>query len=78
MRHPSETGQFKCTRDQFVAKYGDAMSLEIQDIESTTDGIQDSSPDLYKSVRSAVVTSEWVSPISVYLEVWELKEGNLL
>jgi hypothetical protein len=54
------------------------MSLEIQDIESTTDGIQDSSPDLYKSVRSAVVTSEWVSPISVYLEVWELKEGNLL
>lgn len=70
-----KTEQFTCTRDMLVTKYGDAMSQEAYDIEETADGIQNSSPALYKAVKSEVIASDWVGQISVYLEVWELRDG---
>ncbi|KAE8168366.1 hypothetical protein BDV40DRAFT_251885 [Aspergillus tamarii] len=70
-----KTEQFTCTRDMLVTKYGDAMSQEAYDVEKTADGIQDSSPALYKAVKSEVIASDWVGQISVYLEVWELRDG---
>lgn len=41
-----KTEQFGCTRGQLVAPYGDEMSQKIHYMESTADGIQDSSPEL--------------------------------
>ncbi|KAE8423789.1 hypothetical protein BDV36DRAFT_303180 [Aspergillus pseudocaelatus] len=70
-----KTEQFTCTRDMLVTKYGDAMSQETFDIENTVDGIKNSSPALYKAVKSEVIASDWVGQISVYLEVWELRDG---
>lgn len=71
-----KTEQFKRTRDQLVAKYGDGMSREIYetyDIECTS---QDSSADLYEALGSEITASDWVGPISVFLEVWRLRDGE--
>lgn len=71
-----KTQQFENTRNQLIAKYGDEMSQATHDIGSTAAGIQASSRDLYKAIRSEVVESDWVGQISAYVELWELRGGQ--
>jgi hypothetical protein len=52
------------------------MSQELHNINSTADGIRNSSPDLDEVVRPRVIASDWLGPISIYLEIWKLRDGG--
>ena len=71
-----KTEQFKRTRDQLVAKYGDGMSREIYETYDIECNPQGSSADLYEALCSEITASNWVGPISVFLEVWRLRDGE--
>ncbi|KAE8388324.1 hypothetical protein BDV23DRAFT_195185 [Aspergillus alliaceus] len=71
-----KTEQFKRTRDQLVAKYGDDISREIYETYDIECNPQDSSADLYEALGSEIAASDWVGPISVFLEVWRLRDGE--
>ena len=71
-----KTEQFKCTRDQLVTKYGDDMTRDIYETYGIECIPQDSSAELYEAFGSEIAASGWVGPISVFLEVWRLRDGE--
>ncbi|PLN83048.1 hypothetical protein BDW42DRAFT_165718 [Aspergillus taichungensis] len=71
-----KTDQFKRTRDQLVAKHGDNMSREIYETCDSECTPQVSSAGLYKALDSELAASGWVGPISVFIEVWRLRNGE--
>lgn len=71
-----KTEQFKRTRGQLVAKYGDDESREIFETYGIECTPQDSSADLYDVLRPEIAASDWVGSISVFLEVWRLRDGE--
>ncbi|KAK1139334.1 hypothetical protein N8T08_001105 [Aspergillus melleus] len=77
LRDHQKTEQFKRTRDQLVAKYGDDMSQETHEIHDIECTLPDSSDELYKAIDSEIAASDWIGPISAFLEVWRLRDGEL-
>lgn len=89
LKRIQSTEAFKSRRRDLLSRFGNATSRErylveeVGDESTSPDSIPDWFPDTTSDtsavdesgIRAAIVASDWLGPISVFLEMWILKDG---